>query len=218
MDQLKKILNYWNNEFSDKLINSEHIFNEIYDNCGKTFDKGCGSYLFDGQNYEYFVQLYPKQKLLYEVAKTCDSVLEIGTYIGHSALIMLLANPKLKLTTVDIMNHLSLPATETLKKYFPEAEINFIHGNSLEVIPTLNDKYDMFHIDGNHDVDFVIEEFAKCKALSSSNLYKVIFDDWHGERGPGSDVEKFVLNTSKIQKYEIPNCMWTNSYFEINLK
>lgn len=218
MNQLRNVLNYWNSEFSHKLIESEHIFNEIYDNCSNTFDKGCGSYLFDGQKYEYFVQLYAKQKLLYDVAKTCNSVLEIGTYIGHSALIMLLANPKMKLTTIDIMNHLSLPATETLKKYFPEADIQFIHGNSLDIIPTLKDKYDMFHIDGNHDVEYVVEEFCLCKNLSNSDIYRVVFDDWHGERGPGSSVEKFVMNTSKVIRYDVPDCLWTNSYFEIDLK
>jgi hypothetical protein len=153
-----------------------------------------------------------------KLQKKCNSVLEIGTYMGHSSLIMLLANPKMKLTTIDISNHLSFPATETLKHYFPEAEINFIHGNSLEVIPTLKDKYDMFHLDGNHDVECIVEEFTKCKTLSNSDTYKIVFDDWHGERGPGSNLEKFVLNTSKVEKYEIPNCLWTNSYFEINLK
>jgi hypothetical protein len=32
--------NYWNSEYSNKIIKSEHIFNKIYDNCRKTFDKG----------------------------------------------------------------------------------------------------------------------------------------------------------------------------------
>ena len=217
MKQLKQAIDYISNDFSHKLINSENIFNEIYESCGNKFDNGCGSYLFDGQNYEYFIQLYPKQKLLYDVAKNCESVLEIGTYMGHSALIMLLANPKLKLTTIDISNHLSFPAVETLKKHFPDAQINFIHGNSTDIIPNLEDKYDMFHIDGNHDVEFIIDEFIKCKNLSSSNLYKVVFDDWHGERGTGSDLEKFILQNNNVKKYEIPNCLWTNSYMEIQL-
>lgn len=216
MESLKNVVDYWCGDYSKAIIGAEDIFNEIYKNCNYTFDKNCGSYLFNGQNYEYFIDLYPKQKLLYDIAKNNESVLEIGTYMGHSALIMLLANPKLKITTVDIMNHLSAPAVDTLIKYFPDAEIEFIHGSSLDVIPKLDKKYDLFHIDGNHDADFVIKEFDQCKNLSNSNIYKVIFDDWHGERGPGSLVESHVLKNN-VKQYIIPDCLWTNSYFEIEL-
>ena len=217
MKQLKDMLPYKNDEVAIKLIQAESIFYEIYENCGKTFDSGCGSYLFDGSTYEYFIDLYPKQKLLYELAKESSSVLELGTYMGHSALIMLLANPKLKLTTIDIMAHLSYPATETLKKHFPEADIQFIHGNSLDVLTTINDSFDLFHIDGDHDADHVIRDFDLCKQLSSTNQYKVIFDDWHGERGPGSSVEKHVLQSGNVSQYFIPNCLWTNSYIQMDL-
>ena len=64
MKQLKDALPYSNDEVAIKLIQAESIFYEIYENCGKIFDAGCGSYLFDGSTYEYFIDLYPKQKLL----------------------------------------------------------------------------------------------------------------------------------------------------------
>ena len=217
MKKIQDIIDFWNTDFSQKLIKAEHIFSEIYDSCGNTFDKGCGSYLFDGQTYEYLPDLYPKQKLLYDKAAEASNVLEIGTYMGHSALIMLLANPKLKLTTVDIASHLSAPAATVLQKYFPDADITFICENSLEVIPTLQDQYDLFHIDGNHDADFVIKEYDLCKRLSNTPEYRIVFDDWHGERGPGSTVEKHIMQSGKVTQYIVPNCLWTNAYIETEL-
>lgn len=218
MKTLKETLDYWNNDFSKKLIEAEPIFNEIYESCGNQFDQNCGSYLFNGQSYDYFIDLYPKQKMLYDLAENVSSVLEIGTYMGHSALIMLLANPSIKITTIDIMNHLSLPATKVLQKHFPNASIEFIHGSSLDVIPTLQGKYDLFHIDGNHDADFVIKEYDMCKRLVDGSEYRIVFDDWHGERGPGSLVEAHVMSSGKVTHYITPNCLWTNAYIQTNLQ
>ena len=70
--------------------------------------------------------------------------------MGHSLLIMLLANPNLKITTIDIVEKYSKAATDYLQNEFPNAKINFIKGNSLNIIPKLDAKYDLFHIDGTH--------------------------------------------------------------------
>lgn len=205
------------NEFTDKLIQSENIFNEIYEKCDYKFDKNCGSYLFLGQVYEYSIEMYAKQKMLYDVAKNAESVLEIGTYMGHSALIMLLANPKLKLTCIDLSDKYSPIALDVLKKYFPEAELSFILGSSIDVIPSLNKKFDLFHIDGDHELQFVLDDFENTKKLASGPVYNVIFDDWHGERGIGSQLERDVLTNNKVKKYIVANCLYPNSYIEISL-
>ena len=42
----------------------------------------------------------------------------------------------------------------------------------------LNEKFDLFHIDGTHKLEFVNKEFQMCKHLSSSNIMNVIFDDY----------------------------------------
>ena len=65
---------------------------------------------------------------LFEKAKISNSVLEIGTYMGHSLLIMLLANPKLKVTTIDMVEKYSKASTDYLQNEFPDAKIKFLKG------------------------------------------------------------------------------------------
>ena len=78
MDNLLKLIeNNPNCEFLQKLKNNYNVFNEIYKACKYTFYKGCGSYLFDGQTYEYCSKMYEKQKLLYNTSKKASNVIEI---------------------------------------------------------------------------------------------------------------------------------------------
>ena len=77
-------------------------FGEILKNCEGEFEKGCGSYMFDGKTYLFDEKLLPKQNLLYEKTLNKNKALEIGTYMGHSLLLMLIANPKIEVTTIDI--------------------------------------------------------------------------------------------------------------------
>ena len=144
MLKLKQIQN--NQEFNNALLNSEVIFNDILNACNNQWMSGCGSYLFEGHIYEYNLEMYDKQLLIYNKAKESKCVLEIGTYMGHSLLLMLLANPTLNITCIDISDTYTKPSVEVLKKYFPNANINFIHGDSLSVIKELDRKFDFFHI------------------------------------------------------------------------
>lgn len=201
-----------NEQLYKSLIQNKNVFEKIFIENKKTFHKGCGSYLFDGQVYEYNFDMFEKQKLLFEIVKNCDSVLEIGTYMGHSAFIMLLSNPYLKITTIDNDKSLAPKAVQVLENSF-STKINFIYGDSLKVLSELNTKFDLIHIDGSHNEDYVIKEFEVCKKFLKSNIYKVIFDDI--ESIP--NLEKHILSTYKVLKYIKPNCKWNNCYFEIEL-
>ena len=89
LENLRKVIENqkFNNEFSHKLLNFEYHFRNIFEVCSFSF-LICGSYLIDGLNYEYQIETYEKQKLLYEKSKN-KNILEIGTYMGHSLLIIL---------------------------------------------------------------------------------------------------------------------------------
>jgi hypothetical protein len=166
--------------FENALPKIKYHFLKLYEICDKRFEHGCGSYLFDGKVYKYLESNYDKQKLLYEKSLNKVKTLEIGTYMGHSALIMLYANPKMNITTIDINDKYSYPATEYLKKNFPESEINFIKDDSLKALRKLknmNKKFDFFHIDGSHKNKIITKEFNYCLNLSSSNKLEIIFDD-----------------------------------------
>ena len=210
----EQINNKYTTEFTNKLFENKHIFYEIYEACGNQFSKGCGSYLFDGQTYTYCELMYQKQELLYNSVKYATNILEIGTYMGHSLLIMLLSNPKLKITCIDIDDTFTGPAVKVLNKYFNNA-IEFIHSDSLIALQKIEKKFDFFHIDGNHNEQFIIQEFYYIKLLnnSSDNILRVIFDDQICMRNLQTHI---IMNYNILQKV-IPNCNWNNAYFEIQL-
>ena len=203
----------FNNEFSKKLIKSENIFNEIFKVCGNEMDYGCGSYLTNAHKYEYSINMYEKQKLLYEKTKKINSVLEIGTYMGHSLLIMLLANPKLNITSIDIDDKYSGKVVKYLQSIFFNSNIEFFKGNSLHVLPKINKKYDFFHIDGAHGNTTITQEFIHCKRLSSSNDFKLVFDDVD----VCNTLQKNIHSSYKVIEHNTPNCINKNKYIHIKI-
>lgn len=204
----------YNTEFTNKLLEYKHIFYEIYEACQNRFWKGCGSYLFDGRTYTYCDKMYSKQELLYNLAKKATNVLEIGTYMGHSILIMLLANPNLKITCIDICDEFTRPAVSILNKYFNNA-ITFIHNDSVSALPSLKSEFDFFHIDGYHHNDYITTEFNLIKRLNNSpdNILRVLFDDQ--ESLP--ELQSIIHKTHNVITSIKPNCSWNNVYFEIKL-
>lgn len=199
-------------EFAERLLSNEETFLEILKICNNKFNYGCGSYLFDGKNYKYYEGMFQKQILLYEIAKNSHKILEIGTYMGHSILIMLLANPKLQITSIDIDNTYTEPVIHHLNKKY-NIKIDYHQGNSLDIIPKLETKYDLFHIDGTHNIDFVKEEFQLCKNLISTEVMNVIFDDYHSI----SQIENIIKNDHTILEKRTPNCEWYNTFLKIKI-
>ncbi len=72
-------------------------------------------------------------------------VLEIGTAIGYSAIMMCTADPELMVTTIERDEKRYLEALKNIKKMGLEDRIQLIYKDALEV--TLNDYYDLIVID-----------------------------------------------------------------------
>lgn len=192
----------------------KHHFEKIYEVCGHKFDKGCGSYLFDGKNYKLLDDIYKKQILLFNKVKDKSNVLEIGTYMGHSLLIMLVSNPKINVTTIDLDDRYAKPATSYLKSEFPDAKINFIHNNSLNVMKKLKLKFDFFHVDGAHKNKIITQEFNCIKNLNNTETLEIIFDD----DITCQSLIKNIESTFKIEERISRGTGWfTNLYFKINI-
>lgn len=73
------------------------------------------------------------------------NVLEVGTAIGYSAIMMALANPTLKVTSIERDEERYLEALKNIKKFKLEDRIILIYNDAEEVI--LSDKYDLIFID-----------------------------------------------------------------------
>ena len=103
-------------------------------------------------------------------------ILEIGTYTGYSALCMAEGLQKNgKLITIDVNEELA-PFT---KSYFNKSEyakhIDFRVGNAMEIIPTLNETFDLVFIDADKEnysnyFDLVIDKVRKGGFIIADNV------------------------------------------------
>ncbi|MEN8204007.1 MAG: O-methyltransferase [Bacteroidota bacterium] len=79
-------------------------------------------------------------------------ILEIGTYTGYSAINLARGlKPDGKLITIEINEELRATALRFFKKAGLDHLIHLINGNALEVIPTLEESFDLVFIDAYKD-------------------------------------------------------------------
>lgn len=79
------------------------------------------------------------------VKNQINSVLEIGTAIGYSAIMMALSNPNLKITTIERDQERYLEAVKNVKKLDLENRITLVFHDALEA--NIEGTFDMIFID-----------------------------------------------------------------------
>ena len=79
------------------------------------------------------------------IKKDVKSILEIGTAIGYSTIIMAFIRDNIKITSVERDEKRYLKAVKNVKKAHLEDRINLIFNDALEV--NIKDKYDLIFID-----------------------------------------------------------------------
>lgn len=89
----------------------------------------------DGINY--LVKYISKNKI--------TKVLEIGTAIGYSTILMALANENVEITSIERDEKRYLEAVKNVKKAGLEKRINLIYNDAIDVV--LKDKFDLIFID-----------------------------------------------------------------------
>lgn len=89
-----------------------------------------------------------------------EKVLEIGTAIGYSAIMMAISSPKLKVVSIERDESRYLEAIKNVKRFGLEDRITLIFNDALNV--NLDDKFDLIFLDGakGKNIEFV-EHFAK---------------------------------------------------------
>ena len=87
-------------------------------------------------------------------------ILEVGTAIGYSAIMMALVNPRIKIVTIERDESRYLEAVKNVKKMGLEDRITLIFKDALEV--NLNEKFDLIFLDGakGQNINF-FEHFEK---------------------------------------------------------
>lgn len=82
--------------------------------------------------------------------KKLGKILEIGTAVGYSAICFYqFLNENGKIDTIEIEEEKVKKANENIMKLGLEEYIQVIHGDAMEVLPTLNDQYDIIFIDAS---------------------------------------------------------------------
>lgn len=82
--------------------------------------------------------------------KKLEKILEIGTAVGYSAICytqFLTENGRID--TIEIDHERVQKANENIKKAEVDKKITILEGDALEVLPKLNEKYDMIFIDAS---------------------------------------------------------------------
>ncbi|HCQ88862.1 MAG TPA: O-methyltransferase [Clostridium sp.] len=80
--------------------------------------------------------------------KKPKKILELGTAIGYSSILMnLAAGGNNNITTIERDENMIKLAKENIKKYGLEDKINIVEGDCLEILENLEDEYDMIFMD-----------------------------------------------------------------------
>lgn len=132
------------------------------------------------------------------------NILEIGTYTGYSALCMAEGLPKNgKLVTIDK----NIELETMVKKYINDSpyknQMEFINANAIDVIPTLNLKWDLVFIDADKEnyinyYDLVIDQVNKGGWIIADNVL------WSGkvlEEPDTKDKETIILQKFNEKVY-----------------
>lgn len=80
--------------------------------------------------------------------KDAKNILEIGSAIGYSSILMSNAMEKQGMvTTIERREDMIILAKENIKKYNFNESINLLEGEAQEILPTIKDKFDFIFID-----------------------------------------------------------------------
>ena len=122
-----------------------------------------------------------KQQLLNSIASRANTFLEIGFNAGHSANIILGANPNLKLVSFDLGSHdYVLKGKEYIDKMYPNRH-TLILGDSKDTLTQyVNENkgrvFDALFIDGGHEYEIAKSDMLNCLKLAHEKSI-IIMDD-----------------------------------------
>ena len=158
------------------------------------------------------LQISPEQseflKLIISIGNY-KNILELGTYLGYSALSMALAT-KGKITTIDKDQKTNEIAHNFWEKAGVQSKIQSITGTALEELTKLDSKYDFIFVDA--DKTNYIQYYEACKTLLDENGV-MAFDNilWKGRVSEDIDDPK----TQKIKAFN--TYVKNDNYFQISL-
>ena len=122
-----------------------------------------------------------------------EKILEIGTAIGFSALLMSEHAPHAQITTIDRNPEMIALAKANFTKFDKRKQITLLEGDAMDLLPGLKDRYDFVFMDSAKSKYVVfLPEVLRC--LASGGL--IIIDDVF----QGGDVAKEIGEVRRGQR------------------
>ena len=139
-----------------------------------------------------------------------NKILEIGTAVGYSAICFSeFLNTDGRIDTIEREKERVIEARENIKKAEVEEKINIIEGDAVEILPTLNDEYDMVFIDASKGkYPFFLKEALRLLApngiiFADNVLYKgYVLSDYnkHKQRTAVRNLREFLKEINELQE------------------
>ena len=151
------------------------------------------------------------------IKKDVKSILEIGTAIGYSTIIMAFIRDNIKITSVERDEKRYLKAVKNVKKAHLEDRINLIFNDALEV--NIKDKYDLIFIDAAKAQN--IKFFEKFKDnLNEKGLIITDSMNFHGltekeEEIKSRNLRALVRKIKNYRKYLEENAEFKTEFLNI---
>lgn len=142
-------------------------------------------------------------------------ILEIGTYTGYSAICLAEGlNNDGKLITIDINDELE----EMVRRYLAESpfgkQIEFLHGDALQLVPKLNETFDLVFLDADkqhypHYLPIIIDKLNPGGFIITDNVLwsgKVLDDHrvMDEETLAIDEFNRMVRNDARLEKVLLP--------------
>lgn len=153
---------------------------------------------------EYIYELYKN--------KPISSILEIGTAVGYSAICFTeILNENGFIDTIERDEERISDAKENIKKAEVEEKINIFEGDAVEILPTINKKYDMVFIDASKGkYPFFLKEALRMLndngiILADNILYKgYVMSDYnkHKQRTAVRNLREYIKDVTENPNLE----------------
>jgi len=130
------------------------------------------------------------------ILKKPKRILEVGTNVGYSAILLASSYPKSKITSIEINSGYKHEAEKNIKEAGLEKRIDVKLGDALDVIPKLSEKYDYMFIDA------IKEDYLNYLKLAEKKLNKgavIISDNVKIFENEMQDFLRYVRNNGKYK-------------------
>lgn len=129
-------------------------------------------------------------------------ILEIGFNAGHSSWTMLASRADVSVVSLDSCVHPYVrPAKIAIDTAFPRRH-TLIVGDSTETLPRIWGQFDLYLIDGGHDLRCVTADIANCLALARKECDLICVDDVTLDV-PEAELRKWCIHPTAVWRQNI---------------